>query len=103
MSTVMPQTYLDREVGSALVKVFELQDLTGASLILSADEASQGQIGQWLEALAGDKRSIGTVDAKTSRDHYWFFDYWWIAFLFLGLPLEVLIRRWRELSFANFN
>lgn len=103
MSTVMPQTYLDRDVGGAIVKAFELQELTGASLILAADDASASQIGQWLEAIGGDAGSLGTVDAKTTKDHYWFFDYWWITLLFLGLPLEVIIRRWRDLSFANFS
>ena len=35
---------------------------------------------------------------KNLTDYYWIFDKWWIYFLFLAIPLEVLVRRWPHLT-----
>lgn len=100
VATVIPETYSDREVQAAPNKLESLSRLTGADLSFSVDGSITSLQG-WLENATGTHGVALPSRFKTVRDFYWSLDRWWIWLCLLCLPLEVIIRRWPELTSAR--
>ncbi|NRA64989.1 MAG: hypothetical protein HRU19_10945 [Pseudobacteriovorax sp.] len=74
-----------------------LAQVTG-SQFLDQDSGDSSAINLWLESVTSSSGVADPMDRKTLIDYYWAFQHWWIFLFFLALPLEVLIRRWPQLS-----
>ena len=96
VTTVMPEKLKDDEVGFSTQRLADLSSITGAKLVWSSGR--QKEIQSYLDKATGRFGVSYPNRFKTLQDHYWMLDRWWIWFLILFLPLEILIRRWPVLT-----
>ena len=102
VTAVFPAVYKDSEVGAAPQKIDDLALLTGATLVkLEGDTAAVGGgvdgLDKWLTAAAGQDGMPLPSRFKTLRNFFWILDMPWLWLLLMGLPLEVIIRRWDQI------
>jgi hypothetical protein len=67
--------------------------LTEATLLPVSGSHEEG-IFEFLAKVSGTQEGIARPPRfRTIKDHYWVFDRLWVYLCFLGLPLEVVVRR----------
>lgn len=93
---LVPRIYRDDEIGGSNTKLARLASLTNARLINEGENYETALI-NWLENMRLDQGVILPDDYRSSQDFFWVLDRWYIWLLLLGLPLEVVIRRWHLL------
>lgn len=94
-ATIVPRTLDDNEIGSAPAKLRSLGKLTGAKVAFFGTSDSDNELDMWLENIT-DKNIQPPLKQKTKEDRFWILSSWWLGLLLLGLPLEVVARRWHE-------
>lgn len=93
LTTVIPETYKDEDIMASPYKLERLAKLTGAGLSY-LNSSSIEPLAEFLNGVSGTQGVSIPSRYKTIRDFYWVMDRWWFWLLVLGLPLEVLVRRW---------
>ena len=95
----IPEMIKDQGVGASELKMQQLAELTGAKVMWLNDFATTAQqIETWMEERTGHNGVFLPPRYRTLTNHYWIFDSWWFFFLLLFLPLEVVVRRWDNLT-----
>ncbi len=95
-TTVVPPILTDNEIfGSSLV----LRQIAheGGAAYVPYKEYSESYLREWLRKILDQKAIDVQSKLDTSQDFYWMFKTWWIYALFLMMPLEILIRKWKEI------
>lgn len=91
------KTFTDDEMPYSDTYLKKLAQYTGAKLTLS-DSDVKTNLAEFIRKNYNSDGVRLPPKEISSIDPYWFFDsFWWILAL-LGLPLEVLVRRWHEIT-----
>lgn len=90
-TTIVPEIYLDREIGGSPQKLEQLAQLTRSDF--SSSHAEQERLQLFVNEVTGTSGISFPERFRMIRDHFWFFDQPWIFLLLLALPLEVVVRR----------
>jgi hypothetical protein len=98
ISEVFPRTFADDEVGGSKLKLQELVRLTGAEFISQTDVKAGETFDAWLGSVTGTEGLSLPSRFKSSRNFYWVLERWWFWALMLLLPIEMIIRKWHQLS-----
>ncbi|MCX6104428.1 MAG: hypothetical protein NTY08_01170 [Proteobacteria bacterium] len=96
VTAAFPEIYKDKEIGVAPQKLEELAKVTGAALSFLPSGPGES-LQQWLAAATDSDGVVLPSRFKTLRNFYWILDTSWVWLLLLGLPLEVVIRRWDQI------
>ncbi len=91
---IIPESFTDKDLDGSWHRLESLASLTGAKLIDANDKSYIRELEGWLRRNTGTENSISQTDQWLYPDYYWLLKFWWAWLLFLGLPLEVLVRRW---------
>lgn len=95
--TIYPETFNDAQMPGSSQKLTQLAELTGAMLEFSGRNVPE-ILNKWIEDRSGKDGISLPGRFKTEQDFFWILKSVWIWLLLLGLPLEVLIRRWHFLT-----
>ena len=88
----LPQIYSDRDVIASSVRIQRLARLSEARF--SRHSERDGLLRSWLETVTNRSGVVGDKETRSLRDFFWVLDEWWFYLALLGIPLEVLVRRW---------
>lgn len=89
----VPEVYHDDEALYSQQKMVDLALLTGAAFT-DVDRDLRKSLGDWLINATGTQGLAAPAERKQITDYFWVFDKWWVYLLLLGVPLEILVRRW---------
>ena len=92
----VPEVYEDQEVPFSSQGLESLSQLTKSELLMQG--TSDSRIIEWVGEVTGSMGVSKPNERRSVTDYYWIFDSWWIYLLLLSLPLEVLVRRWPQLT-----
>ena len=95
-AAIVPDTFRDQENDSSPQKLHQLSLLTGAELFF----AGQGEekLMAFLDGVTGRYGVSFPNRFRMVQDHYWILDSPLFYLLLLCLPLEVVVRRWSQLT-----
>jgi hypothetical protein len=96
-ATVVPSVLPDEALGPSPLRLRELAQLTGATLESQAKSHMAG-LDKWLASWAQDPGLSAPKRFRVSDDHFWMLRQPWFWWILLLLPVEVLLRRWPELT-----
>lgn len=100
LATVVPYLLKDPEVPGSTQKLQQLAALTGAKLVTKPEKVSEAALG-FLDEVTGRFGVSYPSRYRTVQDHFWILNQWWFYVMLLALPLEVITRRWPQLTSAR--
>jgi hypothetical protein len=92
----LPRSFRDEELPAALNRAESLGRHLVSGYAELGKEANSAFMG-WLERSMGSAVRSTPPKTKVQRNFYWLFDSPWVWLFFLGIPAEVLVRRWHHL------
>ncbi len=92
IAAFLPQVYSDRDVIASSVRMNRLARLSDARLAMHHDR--DGVLRSWLEGVTDSVGIVPEKESRSLRDFFWVLEEWWFYVALLGIPLEVLVRRW---------
>ncbi len=95
-SAIAPEVLKDSEVLGSPQKLAKLVQLTGARFVTQKDKSDA--LADYLDLVTGRYGVSYPSRFRTVQDHFWVLNKWWFYLLLLGLPLEVVVRRWPQLT-----
>jgi hypothetical protein len=98
IGSVVPEVFNDRNIRNSQLKLDQLQRLTGARLLATDDPQFRSASRAWLQEVTGRIGLAKQTENRTIRDFYWILDTWWFWLMLLALPMEVVVRRWPQLT-----
>ena len=96
IATVIPDRYSDADISASVQKLESLAEVTGADLQFVGKD--QSSLLAFLDEVTGRFGVSFPSRYRTVENHYWVLDRWWFWGLLLALPLEVVVRRWPQLT-----
>jgi len=91
--THVPEVFTDRELPRSTEFLKKLSNQLQSTLVTSPQE-----IKNWLTPLTAGDGVMLPPRSRLVKDHYWSLENWWLFLMLLGMPLEVLARRWEQLT-----
>lgn len=95
---VLPEVFDDFAMEASGLKINQLVSTMKADSINGLADDFSFRFEEWLRRTSGQEGLTNTLETRRVEDFYWILDYWWVWLLFLGLPLEVIVRRWPQIS-----
>lgn len=96
-AAIVPRVVRDSLMGTPVRRLDTLARLTGARLERNEAKLATA-ITSWVDGLGVSPSVPEPKQFRTTREHFWMLRYWWFWALALCLPLEVITRRWRDLT-----
>ncbi|MGE0174794.1 MAG: hypothetical protein AB7T49_18520 [Oligoflexales bacterium] len=97
---VIPNTYKDSDVPFSTIKLKQLGQLTGAPLFFPEPDGFAA-VDDWLRSVSDEMSTLLPPQVNSAKNYYWMLDSGWIYALFAFLPLEVIIRRLKHLTYLK--
>ena len=94
IATVVPQMFTDDEIMGASNKLIDLASQGSARLVWEDDAQKLTDIHAWLRRGTENHSLSVPAQYETVKDHFWATEQWWFWLLLLGLPIEIMVRRW---------
>ncbi|MFW7381690.1 MAG: hypothetical protein ACOH5I_22975 [Oligoflexus sp.] len=98
IGAVVPEIFQDENMPGSFLKLTQLSRLSEAELYMADDKQLLTSIQSWLQVTTGRLGLAQQTENRTLRDYYWVLDRWWFWLLVFALPLEVIVRRWPQLT-----
>ena len=101
-TAIIPYLLPDKDIEGSSLIMRKIAERVQADYIYAKDYDAQ-DLRVWLRQVSEQK--VAHVESKlnTSEDYFWVFRVWWVYFLFILIPLEILIRRWDLIWGAPLN
>ena len=96
-AAIVPQLFKDAEISPAPQKLAQLAGLVGADF-QSNEDLSVSYLNRWLDKKNKQEGLILPKRFKSFKDYYWALKEWWLILCLFFLPLEIVIRKWHDLS-----
>jgi hypothetical protein len=99
--TITGQIFNDSEIIESPNNINMLARHKEARSVWNDEPQRDSEIRQWLLQIMQKGDNVTPARFETVSDHYWILEEWWIWLLLLCLPLEVLVRRWKQILFLK--
>ena len=86
--------FTDAQIKEAPNKLIDLASQGPARLVWEDDAENFKGIRSWLQKVTENHALSVPAQYETVKDHFWAMDQWWFWLLLLGLPIEIMVRRW---------